>query len=184
MSNDYLIRRTENGITMATSAECPKCGTKQGDLHWSRHSGIEDFYLICSWESCPFCGGCLCLYDCNCQYDEMEEYMGISMREIEEKYPHLYSEDLPEEITKKWYEYLNSRRIPFNGLAPGQVEAALHGFWTKCIPGKGWQPCSENDPEAQPDVTTLQKYAHWDRDKKRFILDTVFQDALSIVKDL
>src|ERR1700676_654309 len=61
-------------------------------------------------------------------------------------------------------------RIPWTGVWHGVEEARNFGWFVKPGPkGKGWVPCSKDDPEATEDLNRLHVESKWDRKKKRFV---------------
>ena len=39
----------------------------------------------------------------------------------------------------------------------------------KLVPGAGWVPCDQSDPDAMPDLNRLHAEAEWDRRGGRFV---------------
>jgi hypothetical protein len=60
-------------------------------------------------------------------------------------------------------------RMPWTGLWPGVAECQEYGLYAKLIEGKGWVPCSKDDPDAMEDLNALRVVAEWDRQQKRFV---------------
>jgi hypothetical protein len=60
-------------------------------------------------------------------------------------------------------------RIPWSGEWPGVAECREFGLYCKRAEGKGWRPCSADDPEASEDLNRLAKEYRWDRGAKRWV---------------
>jgi hypothetical protein len=61
-------------------------------------------------------------------------------------------------------------RLPWTGLFPGVAECRELGWYTRRVPGKGWERCAADAPGAHENLNRLHMEATWDRDKKRFVL--------------
>ena len=61
-------------------------------------------------------------------------------------------------------------RVPWSGEWPGVMECREFGWYSKMVPGKGWCPCSKDDPEAGEDLNRLFRAAVWSKEQGRFIL--------------
>jgi hypothetical protein len=60
-------------------------------------------------------------------------------------------------------------RIRWEGVFPGVEECQEFGWFAQLIPGRGWMPCAEEEPGAEPDLHRLHEEALWDRVGKRFV---------------
>jgi hypothetical protein len=62
------------------------------------------------------------------------------------------------------------RRLDWTGQWPGEEECRELGWFCKRVPGVGWVPCEEGEPDAEPDLNRLHAEARWDRRAGRFVL--------------
>jgi hypothetical protein len=49
------------------------------------------------------------------------------------------------------------------------ADCRAFGWYCKLVPGTGWVPCDQSDPDAEPDIDRLYKEAVWDRRTGRFV---------------
>lgn len=61
-------------------------------------------------------------------------------------------------------------RLPWTGEWPGLLECREFGWYAKLVPGKGWQSCSKDDPQAHEDLNRLYYDAVWSPELGRFVL--------------
>jgi hypothetical protein len=61
-------------------------------------------------------------------------------------------------------------RMPWTGMWPGVMECREFGWYSKMVPGKGWQACSKDDRQAGEDLNRLGRDAVWSKEQGRFIL--------------
>ena len=126
---------------------CPDCGAKPGENHQSG----------CDVERCVLCGGQQ--ISCNCVY----EVNGIDQEFLEERHPGIHGSG----PTERMYCRLDDRideyggRLPWTGEWPGTDEAREFGWYCKWVDGGGWVPCSEDDPNAQPNLNKLSARSRW-----------------------
>ncbi|MGW0822478.1 hypothetical protein [Streptomyces sp. NPDC002845] len=59
----------------------------------------------------------------------------------------------------------------WTGQWPGFAEATEYGFFAHLVPGKGWQPCTADTPDALPDVNRLYRECRWDPGTQRMVRD-------------
>lgn len=140
--------------TLVLQDQCPDCGVKRGQVHQPG----------CDVERCPFCGGQMIV--CHCPY----AYFGFNIDTLEEKHPDIFANGLPDELMEKYEEHLRPHLMAWDGVWPGVLECREYGFWCKWVEGKGWQKCSEDDPDASEDLNELAARSHWDKEKKRYML--------------
>jgi hypothetical protein len=67
-----------------------------------------------------------------------------------------------------WPPALDDRET-WSGEWPGAKECREFGWYAKLIPGRGWVPCSREEPGAMPDLNRLCTEAEWDRQERRFV---------------
>jgi hypothetical protein len=49
------------------------------------------------------------------------------------------------------------------------AECREFGWYAKRVPGAGWVPCDQSDPDGIPDLNRLHTEADWDRRGGRFV---------------
>lgn len=65
-------------------------------------------------------------------------------------------------------EFLKAGRAPWSGEHPGLDQCRDFNIYAKLILGKGWIPCSKDDPDAREDLNTLSTYP-WSKELRKHI---------------
>jgi hypothetical protein len=92
---------------------------------------------------------------------------------LERDHPWVYSNGPTDAMFYKFDEEIAKvgGPIPWSGLYPGTEECIEFGWYsTFGGPGKGWQSCGPETPDASPDLNRLMRSAVWSREKRRFVL--------------
>lgn len=125
---------------------CPDCDAKPGEKH--RHG--------CDVERCPCCG--FQLLTCSSCVFELNNF------EPED------DEDPTDEMYEHWDEVWDAKRLPWNGIWPGESECIEYDWWARFIPGEGWIPCKKEDDGARPNLNRLYYgECSWSQELQRWI---------------
>lgn len=58
----------------------------------------------------------------------------------------------------------------WSGRWPGEEDCERLGFFARFVPGRGWEPCGQAEPGAQPDLNRLHMEAEWNPISQRWVL--------------
>lgn len=57
----------------------------------------------------------------------------------------------------------------WTGYFPGVQECWEYGLYAKLVPGRGWVPTTEDDPDASEDLNRLVSIYKWDKDLHKYV---------------
>jgi len=133
--------------------KCPGCGVMIGETHVPG----------CGVECCPFCGRQMVQDDCR------YEFFGIAVESMEYTHPAIYAHGLPDDMDGTYEAFVHPHLLKWDGTWPGDRECRKYGLWCK-MTDDGWEPCSEDDPDATEDLNELALRSSWDNESKQYVI--------------